>query len=57
MSIVRENGVMSRICFGVRGQRRIGRHRYAQIGRTMMYGKRVIRIVACIHCDRTSLRG
>jgi len=49
--------VLMPLCFGNRLRRRIGLHQDGPIGRTTMYGRRMLQIVACIYCDRIGVRG
>jgi hypothetical protein len=45
------------VCFGTGRNRRVGLHRYGKIGRATQYGRRVLQIVMCIHCDKASVIG
>lgn len=45
------------ICFGTRGSRRVGRHRFGLIGKAFAYGRRTLRVGVCIYCDRAGVLG
>jgi len=44
------------ICLGTPRHRRIGLHRDGSIGRATQYGSRLLRLVACVYCDRVRVK-
>jgi hypothetical protein len=44
------------ICLGVRGDRRLGLHRFTDIGRPTVYGGRRLQLAICCYCDAPKTR-